>query len=148
MTKALQQLLWSIEWPNVDFLIVDMPPGTGDPYLTISQQVVVHGSLLVTTPSAVAKGPVLRSATLMNMLGVNILGIVENMSWWTCPVCHNTLEEPVEAEDKTNIPIIARIPLDLGLLKGSFQKEQVQILFDQLAKSLIEKFDNHATANH
>ncbi|KYK55194.1 hypothetical protein DCS_07156 [Drechmeria coniospora] len=86
--KAIQQLLHEVDWGGLDILVLDLPPGTGDTQLTITQQVVLDGSVIVTTPHTLATKDAVKGINMFKTVGVNILGLVQNMSLFTCPHCH------------------------------------------------------------
>jgi ATP-binding protein involved in chromosome partitioning len=85
--KVVTQFLRDVKWGELDVLLVDMPPGTGDAQLSLVQATQVAGALIVTTPQDVATGDALRGAKMFQRVGVPVLGIVENMSWFECPHC-------------------------------------------------------------
>lgn len=85
--KLTSQFLNDVAWGGLDYLIVDMPPGTGDAQLSLAQLVPLTGAVLVTTPQAVAIGDVKRSLSMFNQVSVPILGVIENMAGWTCSAC-------------------------------------------------------------
>ena len=85
--KILTQFLQDVEWGTLDVLLVDMPPGTGDAQLSLVQTAQVSGAVIVTTPQEVATGDALRGAKMFQRVGVPVLGIVENMSYFECPHC-------------------------------------------------------------
>ncbi|MDR3159907.1 MAG: iron-sulfur cluster carrier protein ApbC [Zoogloeaceae bacterium] len=87
VTRALFQLLHETRWDNLDYLLVDMPPGTGDAQLSLAQQAPVVGAVMVTTPQDVALLDVRRGIRMFAKVGVRILGVVENMSFYVCPHC-------------------------------------------------------------
>jgi ATP-binding protein involved in chromosome partitioning len=87
VTQALQQLLLQTHWQDVDYLIVDMPPGTGDIQLTLSQQVPVTGAVVVTTPQDIALADAIKGLKMFEKVGVPILGVVENMAIHVCSKC-------------------------------------------------------------
>ena len=86
-SKALSQLLNETEWPDLDYLVIDMPPGTGDIQLTLSQQIPVTGSVLVTTPQDLALADARKGAAMFNKVNVPVVGVVENMSYHICSQC-------------------------------------------------------------
>ncbi len=86
-SKALAQLLNETEWPELDYLIVDMPPGTGDIQLTLSQQIPVTGSVIVTTPQDLALADAIKGVAMFEKVSVPVVGIVENMSYHICSQC-------------------------------------------------------------
>jgi ATP-binding protein involved in chromosome partitioning len=87
VTKIIQQFLGDVEWGQLDYLLVDMPPGTGDAQLSLVQSVQVSGAIVVTTPQEVAVGDALRGAKMFEKVAVPVLGIVENMAYFHCPHC-------------------------------------------------------------
>jgi ATP-binding protein involved in chromosome partitioning len=89
-TQALDQLLRQTHWNELDYLIVDMPPGTGDIQLTLSQRVPITGAVIVTTPQDIALLDARKGINMFEKVGVPILGIVENMAVYCCPQCGHT----------------------------------------------------------
>lgn len=87
LARALQQFLHQVEWGALDYLLIDLPPGTGDVPLTLSQAVALSGALIVTTPQSVALEDVERGIAMFSKVEVDILGIVENMSYYLCGQC-------------------------------------------------------------
>jgi ATP-binding protein involved in chromosome partitioning len=85
--KALAQLLNETEWPELDYLVIDMPPGTGDIQLTLAQQVPVTGAVIVTTPQDLALADARKGAAMFNKVEVPVVGLVENMSYHICSNC-------------------------------------------------------------
>ncbi|HEX3624146.1 MAG TPA: Mrp/NBP35 family ATP-binding protein [Verrucomicrobiae bacterium] len=85
ITKTIQQFLHSVEWGELDFLLVDLPPGTGDAQLSLCQAVPLHGGVVVTTPQEASLGVVRKGVAMFQKVNVPILGIVENMSYFTAP---------------------------------------------------------------
>jgi ATP-binding protein involved in chromosome partitioning len=121
--KIIGQFLRDVEWGQLDFLIVDMPPGTGDAQLSLVQSAHVHGAIIVTTPQAVAAGDALRGVKMFERVNVPVLGIVENMSWLECPHCGKPSPifgqgggEKLAAE--VGLPLLAQIPLDPRVVVG------------------------------
>ncbi|KFA54812.1 hypothetical protein S40293_00715 [Stachybotrys chartarum IBT 40293] len=86
--KAIQQLLHEVDWGGLDILVLDLPPGTGDTQLTITQQVVLDGAVIVTTPHTLATKDAIKGINMFKKVDVNILGLVQNMSLFNCPHCH------------------------------------------------------------
>ena len=116
VTQALEQLLRDTNWRAVDYLIVDLPPGTGDIQLTLSQRVPVSGAVIVTTPQDVALADARKGLKMFERVEVPVLGIIENMSMFVCPGCGR--EEPIfgagggerMAVDH-NVALLGRLPL-------------------------------------
>lgn len=90
LAKMIQQFLEQVDWGSLDYLIIDLPPGTGDIQLTLSQLIPISGAVVVTTPQDVALADVLRAVKMFQMTHVPLLGIIENMSSFDCPHCHET----------------------------------------------------------
>lgn len=118
--SALQQMLKEVAWPQLDILIVDMPPGTGDAHLTLCQQVKLDGAVIVSTPQDIALIDARRGLNMFHRVHVPVLGIVENMSQFTCPHCGHTSDifshggARKEAE-KLGIPFLGELPIDLSI---------------------------------
>ncbi|KAK6840589.1 ATP-binding protein [Apiospora arundinis] len=89
--KALQQLLHEVEWGGLDVLVLDLPPGTGDTQLSVTQQIVLDGSVIVTTPHTLAVKDAVKGINMFKKVNIPILGMVQNMSLFNCPHCqHDT----------------------------------------------------------
>ncbi|KAL7938732.1 P-loop containing nucleoside triphosphate hydrolase protein [Trichoderma chlorosporum] len=86
--KAIQQLLHEVDWGGLDILVLDLPPGTGDTQLTITQQIILDGSIIITTPHTLATKDAVKGINMFKTVGVDILGMVQNMSLFNCPHCH------------------------------------------------------------
>ncbi|MDP9150691.1 MAG: Mrp/NBP35 family ATP-binding protein [Myxococcota bacterium] len=113
---ALQQFLKDVSWGELDFLIMDLPPGTGDVALTVSQRVKVTGAVMVTTPQAVATDDVYKSASMCKKLNIPVLGIIENMSWFvdSAGVRHELFGKGggQAVADFAEAPLLGQVPLD------------------------------------
>jgi ATP-binding protein involved in chromosome partitioning len=119
----VRQFLRDVEWGTADYLIVDMPPGTGDAALTLAQQVPLAGAVIVTTPQEVALVDVERGIAMFRQLAVPVLGIVENMSEYVCPDCGDRDElfgsGGAEALAKRfGVPLLASLPLVARVREG------------------------------
>jgi ATP-binding protein involved in chromosome partitioning len=90
--SVIQQFLRSVRWGELDYLIVDLPPGTGDVQLTLIQTAPITGAVIVTTPSVVALADVRKAVEMFRQVNVEILGIVENMSYFSCPHCSERID--------------------------------------------------------
>jgi ATP-binding protein involved in chromosome partitioning len=90
--SVIQQFLRSVRWGELDYLIVDLPPGTGDVQLTLIQTAPITGAVIVTTPSVVALADVRKAVEMFRQVNVEILGIVENMSYFSCPHCNERID--------------------------------------------------------
>jgi ATP-binding protein involved in chromosome partitioning len=121
--KIVTQFLRDVQWGELDFLVVDMPPGTGDAQLSLVQATQVRGAVIVTTPQDVAAGDALRGAKMFMRVGVPVLGIVENMSWFECPHCG--APTPLFGAgggqglaDELELPLLGKIPLYPRVMSG------------------------------
>ena len=120
---ALQQLMRDVNWGALDYLVVDLPPGTGDVALTISQSIKSSGAVLVTTPQDVALADVVRAKQMFDKVHIPVLGIVENMSTFVCPHCLKTTEifhhgGGRRAAEMFGISFLGEIPLVLSVRQG------------------------------
>jgi ATP-binding protein involved in chromosome partitioning len=120
---ALQQFFREVRWTDLDYLVVDMPPGTGDVALTLSQTVPVAGSIVVTTPQQVSLADSRRAVAMYKKLNIPPLGIIENMSYFACPSCGHESDifghgggEQMAGE--LGVPFIGRIPIYQPIREG------------------------------
>ena len=120
VTSALNQLLKQTLWNDLDYLIVDMPPGTGDIQLTLSQQVPVSGAVIITTPQDIALLDARKGLEMFRKVSIPILGVVENMSTYICSNCKH--EESIFGDggginlaDEFNIDLLCNVPLDMSI---------------------------------
>ena len=120
VTQALEQLLKDTQWREVDYLIVDMPPGTGDIQLTLAQKVPVTGAVIVTTPQDIALIDARKGFKMFEKVGVPIVGVVENMSIHVCSNCGHA--EPIFGTGGAermcrdyNVPFLGALPLDIRI---------------------------------
>ena len=123
VTSALNQLLSDTDWGDLDYLVVDLPPGTSDAQLTLAQAVPIAGAVLVTTPQDVALSDVTKALAMFRRMNVPILGIVENMSAFACPHCGELTEifgrggaERLAKEE--GLDHLGRIPLEMAVRQG------------------------------
>jgi ATP-binding protein involved in chromosome partitioning len=120
VTQALQQLLNDTRWKDLDYLIVDMPPGTGDIQLTLAQQVPVTGAVIVTTPQDIALLDARKGLKMFEKVGVPILGIVENMSTHICSKCGHSEEifgsgGGAKMASDYSVALLGQLPLDIAI---------------------------------
>src|SRR3989337_1354757 len=121
--KAVEQLLTDVEWGELDYLFVDLPPGTGDVQLTLAQKVPLSGVVIVTTPQDVALLDVVRGISMFKKLNVPILGVIENMSFFRCPHCGERSDifshgGGEAASKKLDVPFLGEVPIDLKIREG------------------------------
>jgi hypothetical protein len=115
--SVIQQFLRGVRWGELDYLIVDLPPGTGDVQLTLIQSVAITGAVVVTTPSIVALADVRKAVEMFRQVNVEILGVVENMSYFSCPHCHGRIDvfghgEGERMAQTFGVPFLGEIEID------------------------------------
>jgi ATP-binding protein involved in chromosome partitioning len=120
VTSALQQLLTETNWDGLDFLVIDLPPGTGDIQLTLAQKIPVSGCLIVTTPQDIALLDARKAIQMFRKVEMSVLGIVENMSTHICSECGH--EEPIfgsgggaRMAEQYGVPLLGQLPLNLRI---------------------------------
>ncbi|MBF0454371.1 MAG: Mrp/NBP35 family ATP-binding protein [Magnetococcales bacterium] len=121
---AVEQLLRDVEWGELDYLIIDLPPGTGDAQLTLTQKVPLTGVVIVSTPQAVALADVRKGVNMFKKVDAPILGIIENMSYFVCPKCghqadifsHGGAKQEAEA---TGMNFLGDVPLDSSIRENA-----------------------------
>jgi ATP-binding protein involved in chromosome partitioning len=121
---AIQQFFKEVAWKDLDYLIIDMPPGTGDVALSLSQTVPVVGAIVVTTPQQVALADSRRAVRMYQKLSIPTLGVVENMSYYACPNCHHESDifghgggEGLATD--MGVPFLGRLPIYQPIREGS-----------------------------
>ncbi|HLV94449.1 MAG TPA: Mrp/NBP35 family ATP-binding protein [Candidatus Acidoferrales bacterium] len=115
--SVIQQFLRSVRWGQLDYLIVDLPPGTGDVQLTLIQSAPITGAVIVTTPSIVALADVRKAVEMFRQVNTEILGVVENMSYFSCPHCNGRIDVFGHGEGRTmarmfGVPFLGEIEID------------------------------------
>jgi len=123
MSKAIQEFLREVEWGDLDYLVVDLPPGTGDAPLTVAQTVPLSGVVVVATPQKVALEDVRRMVSMFRRLEVPVLGVVENMSYLICPHCGGRVEVfpsggARRAAEELGVPFLGEVPLDPEVVRA------------------------------
>ena len=124
VVSALNQLLREVVWGELDVLVVDMPPGTGDTQLTMAQNVPLAGAVIVSTPQDLALIDARRGIAMFNQVKIPLLGVVENMSYFVCPHCGGRTDvfshggARKEAE-KLGVPFLGEVPLDIAIRANS-----------------------------
>lgn len=118
--KIIQQFLRDVDWGELDYFLVDLPPGTGDAQLSLAQTIHLHGAVIVTTPQEVATGDSLRGAKMFERVGTRVLGVVENMSYYVCEHCGAKSElflsgGGARLAQELAVPLLGQIPLQAGL---------------------------------
>jgi ATP-binding protein involved in chromosome partitioning len=155
--KLLQQFLEDVDWGELDYLVVDMPPGTGDVQLSLSQLIPITGAVMVTTPQEVAVIDVVKSISMLKKVEIPILGVVENMSYYVCPGCGHhdeifsrgggrRLAEEMGAAFLGEVPIDSKVRFggDSGMpvVLGAPESEHAAI-FMELAANVAGRLVSH-----
>jgi len=130
--KMIQQLLTNVAWGELDYLIVDLPPGTGDAVLSLSQTVPLTGAVVVTTPQDVALLDVLKAMEMFEQVKVPVVGVVENMAGFTCPKCGETTDIFLKgagrkAAERFKVPLLGSLPLDPAVPPGGDGGEPILV---------------------
>jgi ATP-binding protein involved in chromosome partitioning len=120
---AIKSFLHDVDWGELDYLLVDLPPGTGDVQLSLIQQTFVAGAVVVSTPSTVAIEDAVKAVSMFAKLSVPVLGVIENMSSFVCPNCsaRHEIFSSGNAEERAlamGLHFLGRIPIDPGVRKG------------------------------
>eukprot|EP01089_Gocevia_fonbrunei_P010247 TRINITY_DN2285_c0_g1_i2.p1 TRINITY_DN2285_c0_g1~~TRINITY_DN2285_c0_g1_i2.p1 ORF type:complete len:305 (-),score=44.87 TRINITY_DN2285_c0_g1_i2:1-915(-) len=122
--SAIDQLLYKVKWDETEIMVIDLPPGTGDAQLTLTQRVPLSGAVIVSTPQDVALISARRGVNMFKKVSVPILGIVENMSYFICPCCNESShifgkEGARRTAKELDIPFLGEIPLDIQIRETS-----------------------------
>jgi ATP-binding protein involved in chromosome partitioning len=151
--KIVTQFLRDVNWGELDYLLVDMPPGTGDAQLSLVQATNVAGAVIVTTPQEVAVGDALRGAKMFQRVGVPVIGIVENMSWFECPHCGKPSAlfgsgGGRRLAEELDVPLLGEIPLYPRVMEGGDRGAPIVVAepdvaaaraLDALAERVVER---------
>lgn len=118
--KIIGQFLKDVNWGQLDYFLVDLPPGTGDAQLSLAQTVTIHAAIIVTTPQEMAVGDSLRGAKMFERVGIRVLGIIENMSYYVCPHCGERSAVFLAGGGgrlaaELGIPLLGQVPLQAGM---------------------------------
>ena len=139
---AVKQFWTDVIWEDVDYLFVDMPPGTGDVPLTVFQSIPVDGIVIVTSPQDLVSMIVGKAVKMAGMMHVPVLGIVENYSYLTCPDCGKKIEvfgksRIDEVAEKWNLPVLARLPIDPRVAEA-FDGGQMETVSTEILSGAVE----------
>jgi len=143
--SVITQFLRSVQWGELDHLVIDLPPGTGDVQLTLIQTVAVTGAVVVTTPSAVALADVRKAIEMFRQVNVEVLGVVENMSTFACPHCGKPIDifghgEGAKTAQAYGVPVLGEIEIDPRIRIGGDTGKPVALLGENAlgAKSMYD----------
>ncbi len=142
ISGAAQQFYTDVAWGDVDYMYVDMPPGTGDVPLTVFQSLPVDGIVVVTTPQDLVSMIVEKAVKMANMMNIKILGVVENMSYFVCPHCGEKFYPfgkggISEVAAKYSLPVLAKLPVDEKLASAA-DKGEIESADCSLIEGAIE----------
>ena len=149
LAGAVKQFWTDVFWDEVDFLFVDMPPGTGDVPLTVYQSLPINGAVIVTTPQDLVSLIVKKAYNMANMMNIPVLGLVENMSYIKCPDCGKEIKlfgesHIEEVAEKFGYDLLARIPMD-SKLAALVDRGMIELMendyMDKAAQAVIEKLN-------
>ncbi|MBT6842630.1 MAG: Mrp/NBP35 family ATP-binding protein [Candidatus Melainabacteria bacterium] len=155
---VIKQFLRDVEWGEIDYLVVDLPPGTGDAQLTLCQNVPLSGTVVISTPQDVALLDARKSLYMFQKMQVPILGLIENMSFFECPHCNERSEifahggGQAAAKDM-GIDFLGAIPIEIKVREGSDNGQPITIgdpdhavskAFDEIAKTVVAKVESYA----
>ncbi len=147
ISSAIKQFWNEVFWGNLDYLIVDLPPGTSDASLTVMQSIPLSGVVLVTSPQGLAGMVVRKAASMAQHMGAPILGLVEDMSYVTCPKCGEKIEifgpsQAFHTALRLNVPLLGQLPLDSELARrcdaGEIEGYAAE-LFGPIAENVVER---------
>jgi Mrp family chromosome partitioning ATPase len=147
ISGAIKQFWSEVFWGDLDYLIVDLPPGTSDAALTVMQSIPLNGIVLVTSPQDLAGMVVRKAAKMAQHLNVPVVGLVENMSHLTCPKCGERIEvfgpsQAMRTANQLGVPLLAQLPLDPDLARrcdAGKVEQYASDLFDALATKVTER---------
>ncbi len=151
---AIKQFLQDIKWPELDYLIIDSPPGTGDEPLTVAQTMKVNGSIIVSTPQDIALLDARKTINFSTKMNIPVIGLVENMSTFICPHCGHEIDifkgmGVQKAAEDFNLDILGKIPLDpkivqsgdkgVSIFSSEFQDSVIRKEYEKIAEKVIAK---------
>ncbi len=132
VSKALQQLINDTQWHDLDYLIIDLPPGTGDIQLTLAQKIPLTAAVIVTTPQDLALIDARKALSMFEKVNIPVLGIIENMSYFTCPHCDQTSflfgqNGGLQLSQHSQTELLGQIPLTLSIRQKSDAGEPITV---------------------
>lgn len=157
VSSALEQMLRDVDWGELDVLVVDMPPGTGDAQLTLAQRVALAGAVIVSTPQDIALVDARKGLNMFRKVAVPVLGFVENMSFYLCPHCGERAEifghgGAREEADKLGVPFLGEVPLHLDIRTTSDSGHPIVVAqpdsqYAQIYRNIAGRVWKQLTAN-
>ncbi len=156
---AVTQFLRDTDWGDLDYLIIDMPPGTGDIALTLSQLLPLTGAIVVCTPQDVALLDAVKAINMFHKVNISLLGIVENMSGFVCPDCGKRYDifgsgGARKQAEASNVPFLGEVPIllsirehgDAGTMESNFSDPAIAPYFERIAYRLVKNLAAAAAA--
>jgi ATP-binding protein involved in chromosome partitioning len=157
VSSALEQMLRDVQWGELDVLVVDMPPGTGDAQLTLAQRVALSGAVIVSTPQDIALIDARKGLNMFRKVAVPVLGFVENMSFYLCPHCGERAEifghgGAREEAEKLGVPFLGEVPLHLDIRTTSDSGHPIVVSqpdspYSQIYKNIAGRVWKQLSAN-
>lgn len=157
--KALEQLMFEVNWgSNLDVLVLDMPPGTGDVQLTLAQQIQVDGAVIVSTPQDMALVDVVRGVDMFKKVNTPVLGVVQNMSYFVCPNCNHEShifgdDGALKMAEKQGIEFLGSVPLNMDIRVASDKGKPITVSnpdgqlakpYKEISLNIMEKLGLHS----
>lgn len=148
VTRYIQQMLLQVAWGNLDYLIIDMPPGTGDIQLTITQSARLTGAVIVTTPQTLSLVDVARGIIMFEKVNVPILGIIENMSYFLCDQCDKKhyIFGSGKLQERFGVRTLAEVPIQKGMI-GNFRHYVANAYVQNAVDGILDAVVNKMSAN-
>lgn len=152
-TGVIRQFIGDVQWGNLDFLVIDSPPGTGDEPLSVAQSIADAKALIITTPQDVALSDVRKSINFCRAVQMDMLGLVENMGPFPCPCCGKTIEifksgGGIKTAKQMDIEFLGTLPFDPLVVKAcdagnpdSCNSQAFRAAFDKLTETVMQKFE-------
>lgn len=151
ITNTVKQFYQDVIWGELDYLVIDMPPGTGDVTLTVMQSIPIDGMVMVAIPQDMVSMIVSKAIEMSKRLNVNVFGVVENMSYMTCPCCDEKIRvfnsdkvEEFLADQK--VELLAELPIRTEMTHIDSHDEAVAEVFQNLSQKILKQLDERATA--
>lgn len=155
ITKFIHQFVTGVQWGELDYLILDLPPGTGDAQLSLSQQVPLTGALVVSTPQAISVKVALRGLRMFEKVNVPILGVIENMQGWATPDSPSPFRGGQKLSETAGVPFLGSIPMDQTVAISGDEGEPLLVKypdsdaaqsFRQIVTQLVDQVNHTAAA--
>ena len=152
ISKAINQLWEDVLWGELDYLLIDLPPGTSDAAITIMKSLPVDGIIMVTTPQSLASMIVRKAIHMSQKLGVEVIGVIENMAYFVCPICnsHHSIFGVSHADEvvkSANTSLLAKLPISSGIAELCDQGKIEDFESIEIKKAVDQILAQKAAAN-